>query len=117
VLRSNVLETMGQDFVRTARAKGLSRRRVLFHHVLRNSLMPIVTLFGLDFAALLGGATLVTESVFNIPGIGQYEAQSIAQLNVPPILVGAILTAFFVVLFSALIDIVYALLDPRVRLS
>jgi peptide/nickel transport system permease protein len=117
VLRSNVLETMGQDFVRTARAKGLSRRRVLFHHVLRNSLMPIVTLFGLDFAALLGGATLVTESVFNIPGIGQYEAQAIGQLNVPPILVGAIFTAFFVVLFSAVVDVVYALLDPRVRLA
>jgi peptide/nickel transport system permease protein len=117
VLRSNVLETLNQDFIRTATAKGLSRRRVLVAHVLRNSMMPIITLFGLDVAAALGGATLVTETVFNIPGIGQYEAQSIAQLNVPPILVGAILTAFFVVLFSALIDIVYALLDPRVRLS
>jgi peptide/nickel transport system permease protein len=117
VLRSNVLETLHQDFIRTATAKGLSRRRVLVAHVLRNSMMPIITLFGLDVAAALGGATLVTETVFNIPGIGQYEAQSIAQLNVPPILVGAILTAFFVVLFSALIDIVYALLDPRVRLT
>jgi peptide/nickel transport system permease protein len=117
VLRSNVLETLHQDFIRTATAKGLSRRRVLVAHVLRNSMMPIITLFGLDVAAALGGATLVTETVFNIPGIGQYEAQSIAQLNVPPILVGAILTAFFVVLFSALIDIVYALPDPRVRLT
>jgi peptide/nickel transport system permease protein len=117
VLRSNVLDTINQDFVRTARAKGLSRRRVLVHHVLRNSMMPIITLFGLDFAAAVGGATLVTESVFNIPGIGQYEAQAIQQLNVPPILVGAIFTAFFVVLFSALVDVVYALLDPRVRLS
>jgi peptide/nickel transport system permease protein len=117
VLRSNVLDAINQDFVRTARAKGLSRRRVMIHHVLRNSMMPIITLFGLDFAAAVGGATIVTESVFAIPGIGQYEAQSIAQLNVPPILVGAIFTAFFVVLFSAIVDVVYALLDPRVRLS
>jgi peptide/nickel transport system permease protein len=117
VLRSNVLDTINQDFVRTARAKGLSRRRVLVHHVLRNSMMPIITLFGLDFAAAVGGATLVTESVFAIPGIGQYEAQAIQQLNVPPILVGAIFTAFFVVLFSAVVDVVYALLDPRVRLT
>lgn len=117
VLRSNVLDTINQDFVRTAKAKGLSQRRILLYHVLRNSVMPIITLFGLDFAAALGGATLVTESVFNIPGIGQYEAQAIAQLNVPPILVGAIFTAFFVVVFSALVDIVYALVDPRVRLT
>jgi peptide/nickel transport system permease protein len=117
VLRSNVLDTINQDFVRTARAKGLSRRRVMIHHVLRNSVMPIITLFGLDFAAAIGGATLVTESVFAIPGIGQYEAQAIAQLNVPPILVGAIFTAFFVVLFSAIVDVVYALVDPRVRLT
>ena len=79
--------------------------------------MPIVTMFGLDFAVLLGGAALVTETVFNLPGIGQYEAQAIGNLDVPPILVGAMFTAFFVVLFSAFNDIVYALLDPRVRLT
>jgi peptide/nickel transport system permease protein len=117
VLRSNMLDAMNQDFVRTARAKGLSQRRVLVHHVLRTSLMPIITLFGLDFAALVGGGTLVTETVFNIPGIGQYEAQAIGQLDIPPILVGAMFTAFFVVLFSAIVDTVHALLDPRVRLS
>jgi peptide/nickel transport system permease protein len=116
VLRGNVLDTMNQDFVRTARAKGLPGRQVLVRHVLRNSLMPIITLFGLDFAASLGGATLVTETVFNLPGIGQYEAMAIGQLDVPPILVGAVFTAFFVVLFSALVDIVHALLDPRIRL-
>src|SRR5436305_242791 len=117
VLRSNLLDTSNQDFVRTARAKGLSQRRVFRRYVLRNSLMPILTLFGLDFALLLGGAALVTETVFNLPGIGQYEAQAIGNLDVPPILVGAMFTAFFVVLFSALNDIVYALLDPRVRLT
>ena len=117
VLRSNLLDIINADFVRTARAKGLSRRRVFVRHVLRNSLMPVITMFGLDFAALLGGAALVTEAVFNLPGVGQYEAQAIGNLDVPPILVGAMFTAFFVVLFSAVSDIVYALLDPRIRLT
>jgi peptide/nickel transport system permease protein len=117
VLRSNALDMINQDFVRTARAKGLTERQVFVRHVLRNSLMPIVTLFGLDFATLLGGAALVTETVFNLPGIGQYEANAIGQLDVPPIMVGAMFTAFFVVLFSALSDVVYALLDPRIRIT
>lgn len=117
VLRSNLLDTVNEDFVRTARAKGLRRRSVFIHHVLRNSLMPILTMFGLDFATLLGGATLVTETIFNLPGIGQYEAEAIGNLDVPPILVGALFTAFFVVLFGAVIDILYALLDPRIRLT
>jgi peptide/nickel transport system permease protein len=117
VLRSNLLDMMNQDFVRTARAKGLSQQKVFRRHVLRNSLMPIITMFGLDFATLIGGAALVTEAVFNIPGIGQYEAQAIGNLDVPPILVGAMFTGFFVVLFGAAADILYALLDPRVRLT
>ena len=117
VLRSNLLDMINQDHVRTARAKGLSRRNVFVHHVLRNSLMPIVTMFGLDFATLLGGAALVTETVYNIPGIGQYEASAIGNLDAPPIIVGAMFTAFFVVLFGALADILYALLDPRIRLT
>jgi peptide/nickel transport system permease protein len=117
VLRSNLLDMVNQDFVRTARAKGLSQRQVFTRHVLRNSLMPIITMFGLDFATLLGGAALVTEAVFNIPGVGQYEAQAIGNLDVPPILVGAMFTGFFVVLFGAVADVLYALLDPRIRLS
>ena len=117
VLRSNLLDTVNQDYVRTARAKGLSQRRVFIRYVLRNSLMPIVTLFGLDFALLLGGAALVTETVFNLPGIGQFEASAIGNLDVPPILVGAIFTSFFVVLFGAIVDVLYAVLDPRVRLT
>jgi peptide/nickel transport system permease protein len=117
VLRSNLLDMVNQDFVRTARAKGLPQRQVFTRHVLRNSMMPIITMFGLDFATLIGGAALVTEYVFNIPGIGQYEAQAIGSLNVPPILVGAMFTGFFVVLFGAVADVLYALLDPRVRLT
>ena|SRR5579862_1253661 len=117
VLRSNLLDMVNQDFVRTARAKGLSRRQVFVSHVLRNSMMPIITMFGLDFALLLGGGALVTETVFNLPGIGQYEATAIGNLDVPPILVGAIFTAFFVVLLSAIVDVLYAVLDPRIRLT
>jgi peptide/nickel transport system permease protein len=117
VLRSNLLDMVNQDFVRTARAKGLSRQQVFRGHVLRNSMMPIITMFGLDFATLLGGAALVTETVFNIPGVGQYEASAIGNLDVPPILVGAMFTAFFVVLFGAIVDVLYAVLDPRIRLS
>jgi peptide/nickel transport system permease protein len=117
VLRSSSLDVINQDYVRTARAKGLGQRQVFTRHVLRNSLMPIVTLFGLDFATLLGGAALVTETVFSLPGIGQYEATAIGNLDVPPIMVGAMFTAFFVVLFSAFSDVVYALLDPRIRIN
>jgi peptide/nickel transport system permease protein len=117
VLRSNLLDMVNQDFVRTARAKGLPQRQVFLRHVLRNSLMPIITMFGLDFALLLGGAALVTETVFNLPGIGQYEASAIGNLDVPPILVGATFTAFFVVVFGAAVDMLYAVLDPRIRLT
>jgi peptide/nickel transport system permease protein len=116
VLRSTMLDTMNEDFVRAARAKGLSERRVLSHHVLRNSMIPIVSLFGLDFAAAIGGGAILTESVFNLHGIGQYAAESIARLDVPPILVITMLGAFAVVILSAAVDVVYALLDPRIRL-
>jgi len=116
VLRASILDTMGEDYVRAARAKGLSRRRVLVRHVLRNSLIPIISLFGLDFAAVVGGGAILTESVFGLHGVGQYAADSIGRLDIPPILVIAMLTGFFVVLFGAVVDVLYALLDPRIRL-
>ncbi len=116
VLRSTILDTINEDYVRAARAKGITERRVMIRHVLRNSLIPIVSLFGLDFAAVIGGGAILTESVFELHGVGQYAADSIGRLDVPPILVIAMLTAFFVVFFSAVVDIVYALLDPRIRL-
>ena len=103
--------------MRTARAKGLSERHVLIRHVLRNSLIPVVSLFGLDFAAVIGGGAILTESVFNLQGVGQYAANSIQQLDVPPVLVITMFGAFFVVVLSAVVDIIYALLDPRIRLS
>ena len=115
VLRANVLDTLGEDFVRTARAKGIGERRVLVRHVLRASIIPIVSLWGLDFAATIGA--ILTESVFNLHGVGQYAAQSIGQLDVPPVLVIVMFGSFFVVLMSALTDIAFALIDPRIRIS
>jgi peptide/nickel transport system permease protein len=115
VLRSNMLDAMGEDYVRTARSKGLSPRAVLRRHVLRNSLVPIVTLFGLDFAAVVGGGAILTETVFDLKGVGWYAAQSVGSLDLPPIMGVTLYGAFFIVLFSAAVDFFYAYLDPRVR--
>jgi peptide/nickel transport system permease protein len=117
VLRSNVLDTMNDDYVRTARAKGLSERQILVRHVLRNSLIPIVTLWGLDFGAVVGGGAILTETVFNLQGVGQFAADSISQLDVPPVLAVTMFGAFFIVLLNTVVDIVYAYLDPRIRLT
>jgi peptide/nickel transport system permease protein len=117
VLRSNILDTMNDDYVRTARAKGLSERRILLRHVLRNSLIPIITLWGLDFGAVVGGGAILTEKVFNLQGVGQYAAESIANLDVPPVMAITMFGAFFIVLLSTIVDIVYAYLDPRIRLT
>jgi len=117
VLRSNMLDVMNEDYVRTARAKGLSERKVMTRHVLRNSLIPIVTLFGLDFGATIAGTAIITEVLFNIEGIGSYAAESIKKLELPPIMGITLYGAFFVVFVNALVDIAYAYLDPRVRLG
>src|SRR3954453_20527497 len=117
VLRSNILDTINEDFVRTARAKGISERRVLIRHVLRNSLIPIVSLWGLDFGAIIGGGAIVTESVVGIGGGGEYAADSIQALDVPPVMALTMFIAFFVVFFNAIVDIMYAWLDPRIRLQ
>ncbi|HEX8084050.1 MAG TPA: ABC transporter permease [Solirubrobacteraceae bacterium] len=117
VVRSTVLDTINDDYVRTARAKGLAERRVLVRHVLRNSLIPVVTLWGLDFGLVLGGGAILTETVFDLQGVGQYFAESIGRLDVPPVLAVTMYGAFFVVVFNTLVDIVYAALDPRIRLS
>lgn len=116
VLRANMLDAMSESYVRTARAKGLSERQVMTRHVLRNSLIPIVTLFGLDVGALLGGAILV-EAIFNLNGVGQYAYESLRGFDLPPIMAVTLFGAFFVVLFNAFVDIAYARLDPRVRLG
>lgn len=115
VLRGNALDVMHEDYVRTAKAKGIGPKRLLAKHVLRNSLMPVVSLFGLDFAATLGGGAILTESVFDLHGVGQYAAQSIGNFDLPPIMGVTLYGAVFIVLFSVVVDVFYAYLDPRIR--
>jgi peptide/nickel transport system permease protein len=115
VLRGNILDTINEDYVRTAKAKGLPRRRILVKHVLRTSLIPVVTLFGLDFAAVLGGGAILTETVFDLHGVGQYAADNIASFDLPPIMAVTMYGAFFIVIFSIVVDLFYAYLDPRIR--
>jgi peptide/nickel transport system permease protein len=115
VLRSSLLEVQNEDYVRTARAKGLPERRVLLRHTLRTSMITYVSLFGLDFGALVAGATLLTEVVFGIHGVGYLTYQSIGNLDLPTIMVTVIYGAFFIVLANAFVDIAYAWLDPRIR--
>ncbi|MDP9307302.1 MAG: ABC transporter permease [Actinomycetota bacterium] len=115
VLRANLIETENEDYVRTARAKGLSERRVLMRHTLRTSLITFVSLFGLDFGVLVGGGALLVEVVFGLPGIGYLTYNALTSLDLPIILTTVIYGAFFITLASALVDLVYAWLDPRVR--
>ena len=117
VVRSSVLDTLSEDYVRTARAKGLSERQVLLRHVLRNSLIPVVTLWGLDFGAVVAGGAILTETVFDLQGVGQYAAESVGQLDVPPVLAVTLFGAFFIVVLNTVVDIVYAVLDPRIRVT
>jgi peptide/nickel transport system permease protein len=115
VLRANIIETESEDWVRTARAKGLTERRVLMRHTLRGSMITFVSLFGLDFGALVAGGVLLTEVVFAIHGIGFLTYQSLTNLDLPTIMATVIYGSFFIVLANALVDIAYAWLDPRVR--
>ena len=117
VLRSNILDSINEDYVRTARAKGLNPRRVLVKHILRNSLIPIVTLFGLDFAAVLGGGAILTEVVYELHGVGFYAYTAISNLDLPPLMGVTLFGAFFIVFFSTIVDVVYAWLDPRIRIT
>jgi peptide/nickel transport system permease protein len=117
IVRSNVLDTINDDYVRTARAKGISERRLLTRHVLRNSLIPVVTLWGLDFGIVIAGGAVLTESVFNLQGVGQYYAEAIGRLDVPPVLEVTLLGACFIVVLNTVVDILYAVLDPRIRLA
>jgi peptide/nickel transport system permease protein len=115
VLRSNLIESENEDYVRTARSKGISERRVLVRHVLRTSMITFVSLFGLDFAALVGGGALLVEVVFGLPGVGLLTFQSLNNLDLPVIMATVMYAAFFVVFANAVVDIAYAWLDPRVR--
>jgi peptide/nickel transport system permease protein len=114
--RGQMLEVLGDDYIRTARAKGLSESRVTFRHALRAALVPIVTQFGIDVATLLGGA-IVTEQVFGLNGLGALSVTSVVNQDEPVIIAIVLLTAVFVVCANIVVDILYAVLDPRVRLS
>jgi peptide/nickel transport system permease protein len=113
-LRGNLLEVMSEDYIRTARAKGLRERAVVFKHGVRSAITPIVTILGLDLGILLGGAIL-TESVFNIPGIGRLAFDSIQKSDLPTVQGTVLMGAFFIILLNLVVDVVYAFLDPRVR--
>jgi len=114
--RGAMLDVLGEDYIRTARSKGISELRVIIVHALRSALTPVVTQFGVDLATLLGGA-IVTEQVFGLPGLGQLSVQSVTNQDLPVIIGTVILFAFFIVVANILVDILYALIDPRVRLS
>jgi peptide/nickel transport system permease protein len=113
--RAGMLETMGEDYIRTARAKGLPERTVVTKHALRSSLTPIITIFGLDLGLLLGGAVL-TESTFSLPGLGKLVIDGIRNNDLPVVLGVTMFAAFFVVIANLVVDVLYAAVDPRVRL-
>jgi peptide/nickel transport system permease protein len=116
LLRSNLVEVMSEDYIRTARAKGLPERRVIWHHGVRAAITPIVTVLGLDIGMLLGGSIL-TESVFEIPGVGHYAFDAIHLADLPAIQGTVLFAAFFIIAANLVVDVAYAFLDPRVRYS
>jgi peptide/nickel transport system permease protein len=116
LLRANLIEAMGEDYIRTARAKGLHERRVIFKHGMRGAVTPLVTALGLDVGSLLGGAVL-TESVFNIPGVGRLSYDAIIHSDLPVIQGVVLIAAFFIIVANLIVDVAYAFLDPRVRYS
>jgi peptide/nickel transport system permease protein len=115
ITRAGMLETMGEDYIRTARAKGLPERRVILKHALRATLTPIVTIFGMDLGLLLGGAIL-TETTFSMPGLGQFTILAIQNRDLPEIMGVVMLAAFFIVIANMIVDILYTVIDPRVRI-
>ena len=114
--RGQLLDTMGEDYIRTARSKGLSERRVTFKHGVRAALTPVVSQLGVDVGQLLGGVVVV-ETVFGLGGLGQVAVQAIDTDNLPVIIGFVIVAAVFVVVANIVVDLVYALLDPRVRIA
>jgi peptide/nickel transport system permease protein len=115
VLRASLIEAYQEDFIRTARAKGLSETRILVRHALRTSLITFVSLFGLDFGALVGGGALLTEVVFGLQGVGKLTFDALQNLDLPVIMATVMYSSFFVVAANAAVDVAYAMLDPRVR--
>ncbi|MFC1405370.1 MULTISPECIES: ABC transporter permease [Streptacidiphilus] len=115
--RSSMLEVLGEDYIRTARAKGLPARTVIIKHGLRAAITPIVTIFGMDLGSLIGGSAVITESVFGINGIGKLAVDSVTNSDLPVILGTTLFAATFIVLANVVVDMVYGIIDPRVRLA
>jgi peptide/nickel transport system permease protein len=115
VLRASLVEALQEDYIRTARSKGISETRVLLRHALRTSLISFVSMFGLDFGALVGGAALLTEVVFGLQGVGKLTYDALHALDLPVIMATVMYASFFVVAANAAVDLVYAVLDPRIR--
>jgi peptide/nickel transport system permease protein len=116
ILQANLAEVVGQDYIRAARAKGLSPARVMLHHALANAILPLVTLAGLDFAGLLSGVVL-TETVFNWPGLGRLAFEAVFNLDIPLIMGTVLFSSFLIVMANLVVDLLYAWLDPRTRLA
>jgi peptide/nickel transport system permease protein len=114
LVRGSMIEVMSEDYIRTARAKGLSERRVIYRHGLRSAITPVVTAAGLDIGILLGG-TILVETVFNIPGVGRLAYDSIVNADLPMIQGTVLVGAFFIIMANLVVDVIYAFLDPRVR--
>ena len=116
LVRANVMETMNEDFVRTARAKGAPENRVMTHHILRNSLLPVITILGMDIGLALGGA-IFTETIYNLPGLGKQLIVSIEDFDLPVLVGIVVFSTICIIIFNLIVDVVYAWVDPRIRLS
>jgi peptide/nickel transport system permease protein len=116
MIRSNVMDTLGEDYVRTARAKGALESRVMQHHVLRNAMLPVVTMLGMDIAIALGGA-LFTEYIFGLPGLGRLAVQSLQAFDLPTIEGVVVFSTLCIILLNLVVDLLYAYIDPRIRLE
>ena len=112
--RSSMLDVLRQDYLRTARAKGVSERKVVYHHALRNALIPIITIFGVQFSNVLGGSVLA-ETVFAWPGVGRLVVDAIDQRDIPTVTGALIMTTMLVTIVNLVVDIVYAYVDPRIK--
>ena len=116
MVRANVMDTLGEDYVRTARAKGAPENVVIRRHVLRNALLPVVTMLGLDIGVALGGA-IFTEAIFDLPGLGRLALNSVLSLDLPTMQGVVVFATLAIIVFNVIVDVIYAMIDPRIRLA
>ena len=116
MIRANVMDTLGEDYVRTARAKGAPEPQVMRNHVLRNALLPVVTMLGMDIGIALGGA-IFTEYIFGLPGLGRLAVQALENFDLPMIQGVVVFSTLCIIVFNVMVDVAYAFIDPRIRLN